>query len=336
LPVIDTHAHWTPERYRAAIAADGAWYGLDETVGELEHFGFRMNLDERIADMDALGVDIEVISPTAGFFQYDNDPATAARIARECNDEIAEVVSRAPERFVGLSTLPMQDIDAAVAELRRSMEELGLKGAMVADHVNRVLYDEERFVPFWTEAERLGAVIFFHQGQGQQRFYGGVGRLHLDNSIGNLADRALTFGTLVSGGVLDRFPGLNLLLAHAGGYTVFATARMDKAAGAFPLDRDDSGYIAPYPSKPPEYHSPASHPPSAYLRRFYYDSCTFTPETLRFLVDAVGADRVALGTDAPATMVLTDGVRWIESLDCLTDAEKQAILVDTPAQLFGL
>lgn len=336
MPVIDTHAHWTPERYRAAIAADGTWYGLDETVGELEHFGFRMNLEERIADMDALGVDIQVISPTAGFFQYDNDPATAAAIARECNDEIADVVSRAPERFVGLATLPMQDVDAAVAELRRSKDDLGLKGAMVADHVNRVLYDDERFVPFWAEAERLGAVIFFHQGQGQQRFYGGVGRLHLDNSIGNLADRALTFGTLASGGVLDRFPGLKLLLAHAGGYVAFATARMDKAAGAFPPDRDNGSYVAPYPSYPPEYESAASQPPSAYLRRFHYDSCTFTPETLRFLVDTVGADRVAFGTDAPATMVLTDGVRWIDGLDCLTDAEKRAILADTPAQLFGL
>jgi aminocarboxymuconate-semialdehyde decarboxylase len=221
----------------------------------------------------------------------------------------------------------MQDVPAAVAELRRALEGLGLHGVMVNDHVNGRTYDEPEFLPFWEAAEELGALVFFHQGD--YRFQ--VGRYFLDNSIGNLVERAVTFGTLAAGGVLDRFPDLKLLLAHAGGYAPYAVARMDKAAGAFP---PDTASPPPYKGKP-EYAAPAEKPPSAYLRSFYYDCCTFRPENLRFLVDMVGVDRVLFGTDAPAPMVLTDGVRWVEGLDCLTESEKRAILVENATALLG-
>jgi aminocarboxymuconate-semialdehyde decarboxylase len=336
LAVIDTHAHWTPDRYRAAVEADGEWYGLDSTVGELENAGFRMTLEERVADMDALGVDVQLVSPTAGFYQYANDLETTAAIARECNDEIADVLARCPERFLGLGTLPMQDVDAAVAELERVMTSLRLKGVMISDHVNDRLYDEPEFVRFWETAERLGALIFFHQGP-DRRYK--VGRYHLDNSIGNLVDRALVFAILSAGGVLDRFPNLKLLLAHAGGYAAFGAARMDKAAGFFVEDQPPSGgqagYTVPY-APTPEYDAPSSQPPSAYLGKFFYDCCTFTGATLRFLIDTVGIDQVVLGTDAPAPMVLTDAVRWLASLDCLTDDERHAIVTGNPSRMLGV
>ena len=95
--------------------------------------------------MDALGVDVQVVSPTDCFYQYHRDPATTARIAAECNDEVAEMVRAHPARFMGLGTLPMQDVDRTLAEMRRGIEELGLVGFMIDDHVNGLTYDHEVF-----------------------------------------------------------------------------------------------------------------------------------------------------------------------------------------------
>jgi len=111
---------------------------------------------------------------------------------------------------------------------------------------------------------------------------------------------------------------------------------MDKAAGAFVADRADwlggNSYRPPYQSTP-SLDFPASHPPSAYLRSFYYDCCTFSESMLRFMIDTIGVDRIVLGTDSPASMVLTNPVRWIRSLSSLSDAEKDAILVENATRL---
>ncbi len=343
-PVVDLHAHITPQRFQAAIKATGEWHGLTSSTGELQVPGFRRTLDERLADMDALGVDVQVVSPNGGFYQYDNDPATTAIIARECNDEIAEMCVNHPDRFAGLGTLPMQDVPAAITELTRAMG-MGFKGAMVNDHVNGRTWDEPEFLPFWETAERLGAVIFFHQAD-DTVVTGRIDRYHLDNSVGNLTERALTFGAIVGGGVIDRFPDLKILLGHAGGYTAFGIARMDKAweasrelvdegvdpavalGGAFGAEEArvvESGDIGA-----------GARPPSAYLRNFYYDSCTYTEASLRFLIDIVGSDRVVLGTDYPAPMILKDAVNWINGLASLTADEKESILSRNPARLVGM
>jgi aminocarboxymuconate-semialdehyde decarboxylase len=332
--VIDVHTHWAPVRYRQAVLERGEWHGLGPEAGQLSSKGTQMTLDERIADMDALGVQLQVLSVGGGFYQYGRELDQTVAIARECNDELAEIVAEHPDRFAALGTLPMQDLAAAVAELERLMAS-GLAGVMIDDHVLGRTYDDRGFDPFWQAAQASGAIVFFHQG-----FDGRVklGRLSLDNTIGNLVERTLTFGTIAAGGVLDRFPDLKLLLAHGGGYAPFAAARMDKAAGAFAPDDPAwpprAGYESPYPRLPP-YEAPAQRPPSSYLRGFYYDSCTFSGPHLRFMIDAIGVDRIVLGTDTPAGMGLTNSVRWIESLDCLAAEEKRAILATTPATLLG-
>ena len=122
MPVVDFHAHLTPERYRRAVERSGEWHGLGPgkeawDPGELHNSGFVMSIEERLADMD---------SPTPGFFQYDKPLERTAAIARECNDEIAELVAAHSGRFAGLGTLPMQDVDAALTELDRAMNGLGL------------------------------------------------------------------------------------------------------------------------------------------------------------------------------------------------------------------
>jgi aminocarboxymuconate-semialdehyde decarboxylase len=339
MAIIDLHAHLTPHRFQAAVRDGGTWHGLTASTGELEVPGFRRTTDERLSDMDALGVDRQVVSPNAGFYQYGNDPVVTAAIARECNDEIAELCSDHPDRFAGLGTLPMQNVRAAIAELERVMVGMRFKGAMVNDHVNGRTWDEPEFRPFWAAVEQLGAVVFFHQGSDTvvtQR----IDRYHLDNSVGNLTERALTFGALVGGGVMDRHPELKLLLGHAGGYVCFGIARMDRAWQAAHELTDDGvdpsvalgGEVG---AEIAEREARVDRPPSAYLRSFYYDCCTYTDATLRFLIDTVGIDRVVFGTDYPAPMIVPDAVNWIRGLGSLTDQEKDAILSSNPATLIG-
>ena len=333
MPVIDMHAHWLPYEYRDAIARCGEWHGMGAESAEYDLVGMRLSATQRIDDMDTLGVDMQMLSPQAGFYQYDRSAAVATVIARECNDSILAVVEKFPQRFLGVGTVPLQDIDASINEVKR-IRALGLKGIMIGDHVCGSTYEEERFLPLWEAVEELGALVFFHQGF-DQRYR--IGKFHFDNSIGNLTEHALNYGVLAAGGVLDRFPGLKLMFAHSGGYIPYAVARMDKVARGYSMDDlvRETRYIAPYQTVP-TYASTAKRLPSEYLRSFYYDCISYSGTNLRFLIDAVGIDRVVYGSDLPCPMVLTDGVRWIEGLDELTDEEKRAILSDNATRLLGL
>src|SRR5438270_8534529 len=172
--------------------------------------------------------------------------------------------------------------DERVIDLHAHVTPLRFQGVMVGDHVNGKTYDEPEFRAFWEAAETLGALVFFHQGGGTV-VRGRTARYRLDNSVGNLTERALTFGAIVGGGVIDRHPKLKLLLGHAGGYTAFGIARMDKAweaarelvkegvdpavalGGEFGAERELLERTAD--------RGPATRPPSAYLRSFYYDCC---------------------------------------------------------------
>ena len=331
MPVIDTHAHLTPERYKEAIRTKGEWYGLDAKPGELHHGGFSKSLTERLAEMDALGMDMQLLTPTIGFYQYDNELELTKKIHRECNNEVAETVQQHPTRFAGMATVPMQDPPSAIAEMERTMTDLGLKGVIINDHVVGRTYDDPAFLPFFAAAEELGAIIFFHQGKDTCVEYRNK-RYKLPNAVGNLTERALVYATLVFGGIIDRFPDLKPLLGHGGGYTAYGAARMDKVAGAF--EGDTTGSLTP-PFGDGDGFS-QQLPPSDYLDRFYYDCCTYSGPVLRFLIDAVGIDRVVLGTDYPAPMVLRDAVNWVRGLPELSDDEKEAVLSTNPTNLVGL
>ena len=223
--------------------------------------------------MKSLGVDVQVVSTNVAFYKYDQNVATTTAIARACNDEVHQMTVDYPNRFAGLATLPMQDIKAAIAELERGVMQLGLKGAMINDHINGRTFDEPEFMPFWKEAEQMGAVIFIHQARPTlvlQR----IGRYHLANTIGNLVDRAVTFASFVFGGVMDRCPDLKVCLRMAVAIPVSALAVWTGA-----------GRCAPR-------RGCTRQAPSAYLRKFYYDCLTHSEPALRMLLDAVGADRV--------------------------------------------
>ena len=335
MPVIDMHAHVTPERYKKAIATEGTWYGLDEVPGELDRGSFAQPISYRLTEMDAAGVQMQLITPTVGFYQYSNELETTKAIARECNNEIAEIVEEHPTRFAGLGTVPMQDPASAIAELERVMQDLKMRGVIVSDHVAGRNYDEPEFLPFFQAAEQMGAVVFFHQG-GDTVVNHRIGRYKLGNAIGNLTDRALVFATLVFGGVMDKCPDLKPLLAHAGGYTAFGISRMDKVAGALEGEYQRSGKLTPPFGSGPGLGFELQHAPSEYLDRFYYDCCTYSGPALRYLIDRVGIDRVVLGTDYPAPMYLLDPVNWVTNLDELTADEKEAVLSKNATGLLAL
>ncbi len=315
---IDIHAHVTPQCFQRAVLAGNPWHGMTRAEGELFNPMNAWTPEQRLADMDSLGIDVQVVSTNVAFYKYDQDPATARAIARDCNNEVHQMTLDYPKHLAGLATLPMQDIPAAIAELERCVVQLGLKGAMINDHVNGRTFDEPEFVSFWKAAEQMGALLFIHQArptvvaQLTQRY-------HLPNTIGNLTDRAITFASLVFGGVMDACPALKICLAHGGGYTCFGIGRMDRGWQVRPEAR---GHL--------------HRPPSAYLRRFYYDCLTHSEAALRMVIDTVGADRVVLGTDWPADMRIDWPVSWILGLASLTAEEKELILWKNLERLLNL
>ncbi|MBN2336311.1 amidohydrolase family protein, partial [Candidatus Bathyarchaeota archaeon] len=200
--IVDVHVHLTPYKFQKAVLSGGGWHGMTARDGELDNPKNRWSPERRIEEMDRLDVDAQLVSPTDCFYQYNREPEATARIAMECNDEIAKLAEDHPDRFMGLGTLPMQDVGLANDEMRRGMAELGLKGFMVDDHVNGVTYDDPAYEPFWASAERLGAFILVHQ-YGPTVVEGRTRRYFLHNTVGNLVDRTLTYGILVGGGVMD-------------------------------------------------------------------------------------------------------------------------------------
>ena len=316
---IDIHAHQEPQCFQRAIRAGRVWHGLTAASPEADIDPMeRWTPEQRIADMDSLGVDVQVVSTSSAFYLYDRAPAVTAAIARECNDEVHQLTMDYPDRFKGFATLPMQDVPAAIAELERAVQQLGLVGAMIDDKVNEKTYDDPQFLPFWRAAEALGALLFIHQGD-PTVVESRTERWHLPNTIGNPVDRAITFASFVYGGVLDQCPDLKICLAHGGGYACFGIGRMDR------------GWQVRA-----EARSNISRPPSSYLNRFYYDCLTHSEPALRLLIDSVGVDRVVLGTDWPANMRIDWPVSWVLGLSSLTLAEKEAILWKNLERLLGV
>jgi aminocarboxymuconate-semialdehyde decarboxylase len=306
--IVDVHVHLTPHRFSRVALTGRKWYGMTSDDGELDNPKNLWTTEHRIDEMNRIGLDTQLVSPTDVFYQYDKDPEVTAQIAVECNEEISELTKDYPSRFKGLGTLPMQDIELTLLEMKHCIKTLGLDGFMIDDHVNGVTYDDAYFEPFWEKVEQYNAFILIHQ-YGPTVTVSRTRKYFLHNTVGNLVDRTLTYGCLVGGGVMDSYPELKICLGHAGGYVPFAVDRMDKGWEMFP-----------------KYRGKALNPPSSYLNKFYYDTATFTDRNLRFLIDSVGSDRVILGSDWPAPMAVEDPVNRIKHAKVLNSDEKEAIL----------
>jgi aminocarboxymuconate-semialdehyde decarboxylase len=318
---IDIHAHLVPRSLWDAADAGREWHGFrhepGEGVGTVVANGVRTGFtspkvrftpEERLQDMDAQGVDVQVVSIHTPLFGYHLDSERGRALARAVNDEIADMARRWPRRFAGLATLPVQDVGAAIDELERAVTVLGLKGAELDTEVNGGQWDEPKFLPLFKAAESMGAVLFIHPQPQHNFLMRRTPRDGLFNSLGVILDDAIAVAVLISGGVLEACPDLRICIAHGGGPACYAMGRLDRG----------------WQSRPEARRIPK--PPSAYQRRLYYDSVTGSEEALRFLLDQVGADRVVLGSDWPFVPWHPSPVTWVQGLRSLTQEEKEQIL----------
>jgi aminocarboxymuconate-semialdehyde decarboxylase len=273
-------------------------------------------VEAKLADMDRLGIDVQVLSPAPPQYYYWADPELGLATARLINDRIAGTVAAHPDRFAGLATLPMQAPELAVRELARAMGELGLKGVEISTNVGGLELSDPRFAPVFAAAEAAGAVVFLHPlgfSHGER-----LASHYLNNIIGNPLESTVAVSHLIFGGVLDRHPGLKLCVAHGGGYLATYSGRMDHAWAARPDCRG------------------CAHPPSSYLRRMHFDTVVFDPDQLAYMVKKFGAGRILLGSDYPFDMGEPDPVGFVAALEGLGEAELRAILGENARALFGL
>jgi len=321
MKTIDIHAHLVPRSLWQAIEAQREWHGfrhqpgdgLGTVIGNGKRTQFsspkvRFTPEERLKDMDAQGVDVQVVSIHTPLFGYHLDPAQGRALACEVNDEIAAMTRQWPTRFAGLATLPVQDVKAAIDELERAVSLLGLKGAELDTNVNGEQWDEPKFLPLFKAAEAMGAVLFFHPQPQHNFLMERTTRYGLFNSLGVILDDAIVVAILIAGGVLDACPDLKVCIAHGGGPACYAMGRLDRGWQG----RRDAQRIP--------------QPPSAYQRRLYYDTVVGSEKALRFLLDEVGADRVVLGSDWPFVPWHPSPVTWVQGLPSLTPDEKERIL----------
>jgi aminocarboxymuconate-semialdehyde decarboxylase len=319
---IDIHAHFVPQGMWRAADAKQDWYGYRHEPGDgvgtvmgggkRTHFSspkVRLSTEERIRDMDAQGVEVQVLSIHTPFFGYHLDAAQGRQLAREVNDEVAATVRQHPRRFAGLGTLPVQDVKSAIEELERAVTVLGLKGVELDTVVNGENWDEPRFLPLFKAAEAMGAVLFFHPQPQHNFMMQRAGRHTLPNSLGVVVEDAIVVAVLILGGILEACPDLKICVAHGGGPACNVIGRIDRNWHGTPADRRT-----------------IPQPPSTYQRRLFYDTVVGSEKALRYLLDEVGADRVVLGSDWPFVPWHPSPVTWLQGLKTLTPQEKEAIL----------
>lgn len=271
----------------------------------------------RLADMDKMGVDMQVISPVPRQMYPALAPDGVADSAVIVNDNLAAFASHNSSRFVPIGTVPLQHPDAAVAELERIVTKLGFKGVQVPSNVGGKELSMPELEPFWAKAEELGAVVFIHPSgfTHPERLV----RFYLNNLIGNPLETTIAVHHLIFDGILERYPDLKIVAAHGGGFAGAYHGRMDHGWGARP---DARGSLP--------------KPPSTYLKKMYFDTIVFTPEQLNHLIDAYGADRVLLGTDYPADMGEYDPIAHIAQAPGMTDETLAALAGGNAARLFGI
>lgn len=237
-------------------------------------------------------------------------------MCRTANQGLAAVVAEEPARLTGLGLVPLQHPEHCVAALEHALS-LGLLGVEISSHAPRadggtVELSDPALEPFWARAAETGALVFLHPfgctlDERLDRFY-------LANTVGQPVENAVALSHLVFSGVLDRHPGLRVLAAHGGGYLPTYLGRSDHAWTVRPEARE------------------CAELPSSYLRRLWFDSLVHTPAALRALVDAVGADRVALGSDFPFDMGVTDPVERVRAAG-LSAPDTDLVLAGTAAAL---
>ncbi|MEX0756276.1 MAG: amidohydrolase family protein [Actinomycetota bacterium] len=272
---------------------------------------------ERLRDMDRMGVDVQAIAIAPPQYFYWTEPELGERLSRLHNDNLAGIVQRHPDRFRALGTLPLQDVDRAIIELDRLAGDLGFTGVEICTNVNGIDFDDARFVPFFQRVQELDLLLVVHphgftQGERFTEHY-------MINTVGMPLDSTVFLAHMIFGGVLERFGELKICVVHGGGYLPFYPARFDHAYEVRPETREH-----------------ISRTPSTYLRQLHFDTMVYDPVQLGRLIEDFGADHVLMGTDYPFDMGEEDPVGLVGQVDGLTDEQRVLVTGGNAARLLRL
>jgi aminocarboxymuconate-semialdehyde decarboxylase len=326
MPIVDVHTHMFTRRWLALLRERGEPYrvvvrpdGRDE-IYRLEtpvvfpqpgHFDYGVRMEQ----MDRAGIDVSIVSLTCPNVYWGGEAVSLAA-ARESNDSMAEAERAYPGRLKWFTSLPWQYPERAVAELRRTAD-LGAAGVMVLANVAGRSLTEDAFAPIWAEIERRRLPVLVHPGEPPGADLMDMGRYDLSWSVGFIFDTTLAVTRMIFDGFLDRYPDLDLIVAHGG------------AALPYLIGRFEKGNEVELPQR-----RRMSRTPTDYLRRLYYDCITYDLGALRYLVSVVGPDRVLFGTDWPHQV--HDVAGSLAHTAALPPAEREAIRGANAIRLFGL
>ncbi len=274
------------------------------------------SVEQRLKDMDKMGMDVQAISSSPRQLYYWLDAERGRRNARVVNENLASIVARRPDRFVALATVPLQTPDAAAEELEYCVKQLGFRGVEIGTNVAGAEISRGRD-KFWAKVQELDVVCFLHPNG----FTGGerLSDHYFNNVIGNPLDTTVAVGHLVFDGILEKFPKLKIVAAHGGGYISHYPARMDHVWGA----RVDARTVL-------------KKKPRNSLGKLYFDTIVFDPKQLEHLVNLWGADHIVVGTDYPYDMGWYDPRGFLDSCKFLSDSDRAKILGLNAAKLLKI
>lgn len=238
------------------------------------------DVPKRIADMDQTEIGIQAISPMPELLSYWMEAAPARQLLRFINEQLAEMVAQSGGRMVALGAVPLQDIDLAIDELRYLVQTLGFAGVELGSNINGKPIGDPVFAPFFEAASELGAAVFVHavKPSGMDRL---VGPAQLQQALAYPGDVGLAAASVITSGLLARYPKLKLAFSHGGGTLASLLPRLEQAHQVFPALAESMAA------------------PREVARQMYYDALVFDVPTLRHITDLFGADRIMLGTDYP-------------------------------------
>ena len=315
IKTIDVHAHCFFQQ-GLDLAGDKVENVVAPVKGIPEHF---IVIENRLKEMDAMGIDMEILSINPFWYRKERDVAEA--VTKLHNEKLAELCAQKPDRFGAFASLPLQFPDLAVQMLETAVKKQGLKGAAIGGSVLGEDFSSERFHTVWQKAEELGAVLFIHPQTQPQLAARYKGNGWLSNTIGNPLDTTIALQHLIFEGTLDKFPGLKVLAAHGGGFLPSYAMRGDHAC-----------FVSP-PGCNPDIK--LKKKPSEYLNQLHFDAMVFSAEGLRHLAAQVGVSQLMLGTDHPIPWE-QHPVDHVMGTTTLSDKEKAAILGGNAAKLFGI
>ena len=322
MPTIDIHAHYVDRRYMDDLArvmalsaettADGKTLWRDRGATIVWSRPDMFSVEHRLADMAQKTIDMRVLSVSAPNV-YPFPPAEQVEIARHVNDALARYCRAHPDKFIGLASLPLSDVAAALRELDRAVQELGLKGVAIGSNVAGLPLNDPRFEPLWARINALRLPVVEHPSF--PRDTSDMGEFELPLRVGLMFDTTLMAARMIYAGIFERYPDFPFVLAHTGAALIMLMERLDNGYRLFP---DCRKYIDKLPSE--------------YAKRLYYDSCAFGAQALMFAIGAVGVGQMLFGTDDPFIGSDTAHVARLP----IADADKAAILGGNAARMFGL